>query len=78
MRFKNTVAVKQKEPPELCPIPGGRSYNAVKDFGSRIRQDLEILRRAGQSLATSATSFALFLRVKTHNGGLVILVRWRW
>ncbi len=49
--------------PRLSPSP-----NAVKDFGSRIRQNLEVLRRAGQSLATSATSFAEFLRVKILKG----------
>ena len=43
--------------------------NAGKDFGIRIRQNLEVLLRAGQSLATSATSVALFLRVKILNGG---------
>ncbi len=42
--------------------------NAVNDFGSRIRQNLEVFRRMGQSLATSATSFALFLRVKIVHG----------
>ena len=44
------------------------SPNALKDFGSRIRQNLDVLRRAGQRLATSATSFALFLRDKIGHG----------
>ncbi len=50
------------------PYGGPPFTHAVKDSGSRIRQNLEVLRRAGQSLATSGTSFVLFLRVKILNG----------